>query len=87
MKTQLSHLLIAAIVAFVLAETGPLLANGGAFFVPASKGPVELVYFARIKDARTSSSFGVSWAPAAAGKSNTRACSSTRWTSQECLGR
>jgi len=53
MKTQLSHLLIAAIVAFVLAETGPLLANGGAFFVPASKGPVDLVYFARIKDART----------------------------------
>jgi hypothetical protein len=53
MKTQLSHLLIAAIVAFVLAETGPLLANGGAFFVPASRGHVDLVYFARIKDART----------------------------------
>ena len=56
MKRQLSHplILIAAIVAsFVLAETGPLLANGGAFFVPASKGHVDLVYFARVKDART----------------------------------
>ena len=54
MKRQLSHPVIAAIVAgFVLAETGSVLANGGAFFVPASRGPVDLVYFARVKDART----------------------------------
>src|SRR5258705_5468739 len=54
MKRQPSHPLIAAIVAgFVLAATGPLLANGGSFFVPASNGPVDLVYFARVKDAQT----------------------------------
>ena len=30
-----------------------LLANGQTFFAPANRGPVELVYFARVKDART----------------------------------
>src|SRR5258705_4085758 len=54
MKRQPSHPLIAAIVAgFFLAATGPLLANGGSFFVPASNGPLDLVYFARVKDAQT----------------------------------
>ena len=33
------------------------------------------------------SSWGASWAPAAAGRSNTRACSSTRLISPKCLGR
>jgi hypothetical protein len=45
---------VAAIVAgLVLANTGTLLANGQTFFAPANRGPVELVYFARVKDART----------------------------------
>jgi hypothetical protein len=30
-----------------------LLANGEAFFIPANRGPVDLVYFARVKNART----------------------------------
>jgi hypothetical protein len=50
MKTLLSGLWIAGIV--VLAS-GTLLANGEAFFIPALKGPVNLMYFARVKDART----------------------------------
>jgi hypothetical protein len=33
------------------------------------------------------SSFGASWAAAAAGRSATHACSSTRWISPRCLGR
>src|SRR6266699_3564460 len=41
------------VAALVLASAGTLLANGQSFFLPASRGPVELVYFARIKDART----------------------------------
>jgi len=41
------------VAAFVLASTGTLLANGQAFFIPADKGNVELVYFGRVKDART----------------------------------
>src|SRR5262245_8910622 len=44
---------IAAIVACLVLASGTLLANGQAFFVPADKGPVDLVYFARVKDART----------------------------------
>jgi hypothetical protein len=43
----------AIIAALVLANTGTLLANGQTFFAPANRGPVELVYFARVKDART----------------------------------
>ena len=43
----------AIVAALVLAGTGTLLANGQTFFAPANKGPVELVYFARVKDART----------------------------------
>jgi hypothetical protein len=43
----------AIITALVLANTGTLLANGQTFFAPANSGPVELVYFARVKDART----------------------------------
>src|SRR5215467_15114398 len=50
MKASLLSLWIAGIV--VLAG-GTLLANGEAFFIPALKGPVNLVYFARVKDART----------------------------------
>lgn len=45
--------LVASVAALVLASGGTLLANGGAFFIPAAKGPVDLVYFARVKDART----------------------------------
>src|SRR5438045_7615604 len=41
------------VAALVLASAGTLLANGQSFFLPASNGPVELVYFARVKDART----------------------------------
>ena len=45
--------LVAMASALVLASTGTLLANGQAFFIPAARGPVDLVYFARVKDART----------------------------------
>jgi hypothetical protein len=44
---------VAIAAGLVLASAGTLLANGGAFFIPADKGPVDLVYFARVKDART----------------------------------
>ena len=37
-------------------------------------------------DGRSRSSFGASWAAAAAGRSATYACSSTRWISAGCLG-
>lgn len=47
----LSRTLIVA--ASVVLAGGTLLANGQAFFVPADKGPVDLVYFARVKNART----------------------------------
>src|SRR5258705_10772508 len=55
MKKQqpISAALVAIVAAFILASAGTLLANGQAFFIPAGRGPVELVYFARIKDART----------------------------------
>jgi hypothetical protein len=53
MKTPLPTSGIAAVVAGLLLTSGTLLANGQAFFVPADKGPVDLVYFARVKDART----------------------------------
>ena len=41
------------VAALVVASSGTLLANGQSFFIPAGRGPVELVYFARVKDART----------------------------------
>jgi hypothetical protein len=44
---------LAIVAALVLAGTGTLMANGQTFFAPANRGPVELVYFARVKDART----------------------------------
>jgi len=53
MKTRLPGWWIAAIVASVVLASGTLLANGQSFFLPADKGPVDLVYFARVKDART----------------------------------
>ena len=55
MKRQqpISAAVVAIVAALVLASAGTLLANGQAFFVPADRGPVDLVYFARVKDART----------------------------------
>jgi hypothetical protein len=55
MKTQqrIPAVLVAIASALVLASTGTLLANGQAFFIPAARGPVDLVYYARVKDART----------------------------------
>lgn len=44
---------IAVIAASVVLASGTLLANGEAFFIPANRGPVDLVYFARVKNART----------------------------------
>jgi len=44
---------LAIVAALVFVSAGTLFANGQAFFLPASRGPVELVYFARVKDART----------------------------------
>jgi len=44
---------IAAIVASVVLASATLLANGESFFLPANRGPVDLVYFARVKNART----------------------------------
>ena len=55
MKKQqpISAVLVAMVAALVLANAGSLLANGQSFFASGLKGPVELVYFARVKDART----------------------------------
>ena len=44
---------LAMVAALVLASAGTLLANGQSFFIPAYGRAVELVYFARVKDART----------------------------------
>jgi len=44
---------LATVAALVLASAGTLLANGQAFFMAPNRGPVELVYFARVKDAHT----------------------------------
>ena len=44
---------LATVAALVLASAGTLLANGQAFFMAPNRGPVELVYFARVKDAKT----------------------------------
>src|SRR5262245_48830415 len=48
-----SAVVLAMVAGLVLASAGTLVANGGAFFIPANRGPVDLVYFARVKDART----------------------------------
>ena len=55
MKKQqpIAAAVVASVAALVLASAGTLLANGQSFFIPAGRGPVELVYFARVKDART----------------------------------
>jgi hypothetical protein len=55
MKTQqsISAVLVASTAALVLAGATTLTANGQLFFMPADRGPVDLVYFARVKDART----------------------------------
>jgi len=55
MKKQqsIAAVLVASTAMLVLAGAAPLLANGQLFFMPADKGPVDLVYFARVKDART----------------------------------
>jgi hypothetical protein len=55
MKKQqpISAAVVTMVAALVLASAGTLLANGQTFFAPANRGPVELVYFARVKDART----------------------------------
>ena len=52
-KRQPNAFVVGTVAALVLASAGTLLANGGAFFIPADRGPVDLVYFARVKDART----------------------------------
>jgi len=52
-QQPISAAVSAIVAALVLASAGTLLANGQAFFVPAGRGPVDLVYFARVKDART----------------------------------
>jgi len=44
---------VATVAALILVGASTLLANGGQFFVPAGGGHVELVYFGRVKDART----------------------------------
>ncbi len=55
MKRQqpISAAVVVIVAALVLASAGTLLANGQVFFIPADRGPVDLVYFARVKDART----------------------------------
>jgi hypothetical protein len=53
MKTQLPSSWIAAVVAGIVLASATLLANGESFFIPANRGPVNLVYFARVKNART----------------------------------
>ena len=53
MKTSLPKSWMTAIVASLVLGSATLLANGDSFFIPANKGPVDLVYFARVKNART----------------------------------
>jgi hypothetical protein len=55
MKKQqsIAAVLVASTAILVLAGATTLRANGQAFFMPADRGPVDLVYFARVKDART----------------------------------
>ena len=55
MKKQrsISAVLVAGTAILVLAGATTLVANGQLFFMPADRGPVDLVYFGRVKDART----------------------------------
>ena len=55
MKKQqsISAVLVACTAALILAGATTLMANGQLFFMPADRGPVDLVYFGRVKDART----------------------------------
>jgi hypothetical protein len=55
MKKQplISAVLVASTAALILAGATTLFANGGLFFAPAGQGPVDLVYFGRVKDAQT----------------------------------
>ena len=55
MKKQpvISAVLVASTAALILAGATTLFANGGLFFAPAAQGPVDLVYFGRVKDAQT----------------------------------
>jgi hypothetical protein len=43
----------AALLAWIALAGATLVANGQSFFMPANRGPVDLVYFARVKNART----------------------------------
>ena len=53
-KTRsISAVLVASTAALVFAGAATLSANGQLFFMPADRGPVDLVYFGRVKDART----------------------------------
>ena len=49
----ISAALVAMVTGLLLASAETLLANGESFFIPAGRGPVELAYFARVKDAQT----------------------------------
>jgi hypothetical protein len=49
----ISAAVVAIVAGLVLASAETLLANGESFFIPAGRGPVELAYFARVKDARS----------------------------------
>src|SRR5580693_9992362 len=51
--TRDSAFLSAAILGFILALAGSVLANGEEFFAAAGSGKIDLVYFGRIKDKRT----------------------------------
>ena len=55
MKKQplISAVLVASTATLILAGATTLLANGQLFFMPAGQGPVDLVYFGRVKDAQT----------------------------------
>ena len=53
MKTRQPNLSALAIIVALVLASGTLLANGESFFVPALRGPVNLVYFARVKNSRT----------------------------------
>ena len=48
-----SAFLSVAILGFILAFAGTVLANGEEFFAAAGSGKIDLVYFGRIKDKRT----------------------------------
>ena len=49
----MSAVIVASTATLLLAGATTLSANGGLFFAPADPGPVDLVYFGRVKDAQT----------------------------------